>query len=758
MTGPNRRTNTPFATSAERDALGAATWYVRTHRRQETEDDPPSGIATAAEDDYLDALEYARREITRRLVHGVLRGRPDGVPDAHVVDRESPAVPDAAGDTSRTLDGSSLLAAVEPLPESCRLLALQPFPSSETLLVVPIARRHGYDRFRLVGRISRLSMAANATEHGETTSDTLSHPGSVLALLESDGAVCDAEQADRLLEEVTESVVSLALAQLAKPVQARSVAKRVGSAGGTDTGTSGDSVFESVTSGIPAADSAAAFERIVTDGHPFHPAGKIRRGMGAADGLAYAPAFTDRIELRFVAIDRTYALETQAATTDESLTARLLAMVDGLESALKRALPAAEDPNAYAVVPVHPFQFYHTILDRYAAQCADGRVVPIPDCTQPVTPLLNLRTVVPVETESTAITAAAAAGDTNGTNGTGDTDNTASAPHPHLKLPLAVQTTNVVRTLSPQAVTNGPRVTALLNAITERTELESLGVLAESAATAYYAPGDSQPHTEGEAFDDARHLAGLLRTNPLAHSLVTEADDAVPVVASSLLADSPATGRPLVCDLVERYAAATDTTETAAAALSFVDAYADAVVPDQLVLMSGYGVALESHLQNSLIVFERETARPVGTVVRDLGGIRVHSGRLENHGLSFSPYPDSDLDTDDERELYRKLYYALFQNHLAELVVTLVVETGVDERKCWRVIRNHCEQGFDRARMETAGNELDTQIRRDERALFAPQATHKALTAMRLQGKRHEYVTSQVSNPLGHIDRETINF
>ncbi|ELZ14472.1 IucA/IucC family protein [Haloterrigena salina JCM 13891] len=44
-------------------------------------------------------------------------------------------------------------------------------------------------------------------------------------------------------------------------------------------------------------------------------------------------------------------------------------------------------------------------------------------------------------------------------------------------------------------------------------------------------------------------------------------------------------------------------------------------------------------------------------------------------------------------------------------------------------------------------------MRRDGRGLFDEPATHKALTAMRLRGKRHEYVTSEVSNPLSPSNR-----
>ncbi len=691
-------------TSAERETLGAATHYARTN-----------GLAAPAETAYLEALPGARREILRRFVRGLLRGRPADLPNARFVDPATPTVPDEPAPLEG-LGGDELRSLVDPLPEGCRRLALVPFPAAETVLVAPVAARHGYDRFRFSGSMRRWSPESVGRDGA---SRGLEHPVDLVPLLERGGAFSDAEQAERIRLEIAESVANLALARLTGPVHARGIGAAAG----------GESNLEAVASGVPAADPATAFERIVTDGHPFHPSGKIRRGMNAADGLAYAPEFTDRIDLRFVAVDREFALETRAEALESGrtrLTDGLCATFEGLEGALGRAIPADRSSEEYAVVPVHPLQYHRTIPDRYADRIGDGRVVPIPDYTSPATPQLNLRTVVPYDTERTA-----------------------SGPLPHLKLAIPVQTTNVVRTLSPHAVSNGPQVTDVVRTIEKREGLERLGLLAEPAATCYYPPGG--PHPEGEAFDDARHLSGLLRQNPSAHPLVPEG--ALPVVASSLVADVPTTGRPLVCEVIERYGDRTGTSTTDEAALSFLERYADVVVPEQLALLSEYGVALESHLQNSLIVFE--DAEPIATLVRDLGGIRVHRGRLAERGLSLDPYPDSDLEADDAADCYRKLHYALFQNHLAELVATVVSEFSVDERTCWVRIAERCEHAFEAIRAE--GTVSEDRLERDERALFAASTPHKALTAMRLRGKRHEYVTSEVANPLAEGGRDQLD-
>ena len=678
-------------TPTELDALGAATYYARWN-----------GQLSSPETAYVSHLPNARRDICHRFVGGVLRGAPAGLSDPIYLTELSAL--ELAPEIADIVDEAELLVRLQTLLSNEQTIALLPFSASKVVLVVQIEATHGYDRYRL------RSVAIYTPGRGL---DEVKHPKDVVRLVRREGAFIDEQQADRIEAEIDESVANLALARLAGQLNGRRVAEEVQ-----------DSSIDELSKKFPAADPAAALERLVIEGHPFHPSAKIRRGMSPAESLAYAPEFADTIALRFAAVHTDCALETQV-DTNESLTQQLYRMFDGLDASVERALPAERDRDEYAIIPLHPWQFYHTIPDRYRQQLRDRRVVLV-DYSHPVTPLLNLRTTVPYETERTA-----------------------DGPLSHLKLAIGVQTTNVVRTLSPQAVANGPQVTTVLRAIHERESFDTLGFLNESAAACYHAPGG--PHPKGEQFDDARHLSALIRMNPYEHPIVPEG--AVPVVVSSLLATSPVTDQPLICDCIAEYANRMDMTTMATATERFLREYVAVVVPEQLQLLSEYGIALESHPQNSYIVLNR--GRPVAMLVRDFGGIRVHDARLETHGLSLDPYPDSDLDIDSRDELYGKLYYALFNNHLAELIATLVQYTGVDEATCWGIVRSETKKAFAalRSRAVAPAKRIDS----DERALFANPTIHKALTAMRLQGKRHEYVTSHVPNPLANASSQSVS-
>lgn len=675
-------------TSAEQATLGAAAVYASNR-----------GTESCPEEAFIDRLPAARRSICHRLVRGLLRGTPDEIPPYTILSTRNPTLSGDAHDSLRTIGAKPLLQRLQPLSEHCRYVALLPFPASEAVLAAPIKTIHGYDRFHLVGPVQLLT--GTGTDRGP-------HPVELIPLLKREGAFVDDDQAERLTDEIAESVANLALARLATATNTSAV---------SDLPSTPESVLD-VRETLPGADPASALERLAVEGHPFHPSAKIRRGMTPAESLLYAPEFTDTIDVRFVAVEKEYTLQ---AMTDRSLTDLLYDRFTGLEAAVQQAIPTDRAHDEYAVIPIHPWQYYHVIPDRYAEQIAQNRVVPLPEYTWPATPLLNTRTVVPYAP-----------------------DESHAAPLPHLKLAVDVQLTNVVRTVSPQAVYNGPRVTALMDTILKRESFETLGVLSERAATCYHEPGG--PHPDGEEFDNARNLSGLARENPYLHPFVS--DDADPVAVGSLLATSPVTDQPIICDVLDRFVTNSGDTDDKTAATSFFESYVETVVPEQLLLLSKYGIALETHPQNTYVVFD--DGHPVATLVRDLGGIRVLDDRLSRHGMEFDVYPDSDIDAYGPRDLYNKLYYALFQNHFAELIVAVTEHTALNEDFCWESIRTCCRETFDTLRSQP--NIPDEWVNQDEEALFEEPTIHKALTAMRLQGKRHEYVTSRILNPLAPPD------
>jgi siderophore synthetase component len=171
--------------------------------------------------------------------------------------------------------------------------------------------------------------------------------------------------------------------------------------------------------------------------------------------------------------------------------------------------------------------------------------------------------------------------------------------------------TSAVRTVSPAAVHNGPRLSALLLKLTADLPLT---VLAETAAGAVIV--DGRP---------SRHLAHLLREAPG----VGPGEVVLPLAALGV----PGLLREAVGDRPYRWFGALA-----------------AILWSPLITVLDRGVALEAHGQNTLVVLR--DGRPVRIVYRDLGGVRVSARRLRAAGIE-PPDLHGDLPVDDAAALRR---------------------------------------------------------------------------------------------------------
>jgi siderophore synthetase component len=316
------------------------------------------------------------------------------------------------------------------------------------------------------------------------------------------------------------------------------------------------------TAGDP--DGLGRLEQRVLDGHPLHPCCRTRGGMSVADVLAYAPEHRPVIRLRRLAVppDRWYG---------------------------------DSPPVLYA----HPWQAGR-LRERYPWLTDAGE-------TEPVRPLMSLRTVAPLS-----------GGD-------------------HVKTAVDIQLTSAVRTVSPAAVHNGPRLSALLGKLTADLPLI---VLRETAAGAVLIDGVPQ-----------RHLAYLRRRAPR----ISRTETVLPLGALAALLPRITT---------DPYGWWHD--------------LAHLLFPPLLTVLDR-GVALEAHGQNTLLVLDG--TRPARIVYRDLGGVRVSARRLRAHGVEAPPV-EGDLPSDDPEVLRTKLAAAVLGTVAAQLI-TVLARAGADPARLW---------------------------------------------------------------------------
>jgi siderophore synthetase component len=281
-------------------------------------------------------------------------------------------------------------------------------------------------------------------------------------------------------------------------------------------------------------------------------------------------------------------------------------------------------------------------------------------------------------------------------------------PSRHYKTALGVQMTSAVRIVSPAAVRNAPILSALLNSLAADT---GLTVWPEPAAGAVVAEDGSL----------LRELAVSMRRASL------PGPDEVILPLAALAANSPASGRPLIREAV--------TLGYGGHPAGFLADLAGLILLPLLTLLHR-GVALEAHGQNVLVTLAH--GRPTKLSYRDIGGVRVHPGRLRRHGQEV-PSLYGDVMCHDEKELRAKAFASGVMLGIGEPVAVLAREYQLDPAPLWRLVRDKADQVYAR---------LPASAGMDHHVLLNNPLPVKATTAMRLADDPLQDLWAVVPNPL----------
>ena len=165
--------------------------------------------------------------------------------------------------------------------------------------------------------------------------------------------------------------------------------------------------------------------------------------------------------------------------------------------------------------------------------------------------------------------------------------------------------------------------------------------------------------------------------------------------------------------------------------------------------MVKYGIGLEGHLQNSVMVFKEGS--PVRMLFRDWGGARIYRSRIQQHQVQVQFYPSSVTVTDSLKEMHNKVFYTVLQNHCGEFILQVAKHFGLREGELWQEIHRICEEVFDQ--LESFPQYAES-VRIDREALYQAEVDHKSLTKMRLEPEGKEYSYTIVPNPLHEFRRK----
>jgi siderophore synthetase component len=167
-----------------------------------------------------------------------------------------------------------------------------------------------------------------------------------------------------------------------------------------------------------------------------------------------------------------------------------------------------------------------------------------------------------------------------------------------------------------------------------------------------------------------------------------------------------------------------------------------------LTLLSGYGIGFEAHMQNTITVISRATAKPTRILLRDFGGIRVNTDRLRKRGFRTEFFPMSVTIKESMEEVTNKLYYAFFQSVLGELVSELAAEYRIGEMLFWKTIYQKTKVVFQKLKDTHPYPEWSDA---DFEKFVAKEWKFKSLLSMSLIDSEKDYVYTNIDNPFYFI-------
>lgn len=421
-------------------------------------------------------------------------------------------------------------------------------------------------------------------------------------------------------------------------------------------------------------------ESLVLEGHPTHPLTKTKLPLTLEEIRCYAPEFEKIIPLHIMLVSASHMMTTSMENDEQYIVNQIIPeLKDKLQSFLK---PLDLEINNYRAIFVHPWQYDHVIGERFKTWISDKILIPTPFTVESKA-TLSFRTMELLH-------------------------------HPfHIKLPVNVQATSAVRTVSTVTTVDGPKLSYALK--------EMLNIYPELKVAA-------EPFGEYVDVDAdlARQLACIVREKPV---LTQEGST---IVSASLVNRNP------VDDdvIVDSYIKWINNELTTESIEQFIRQYTSTLVRPLIAYIQDYGIALEAHMQNTIVNLGPNYQ--INFLVRDLGGSRIDLQTLKQK-LPDVDITNESLIADSIEAVIGKFQHAVVQNQLAELIHHFNQYDMVNEETLFKIVQQEIEAAID-------VNKNHAQAL--HRVLFGPTISVKALLSMRMENKVKKYLNTELENPI----------
>ena len=445
------------------------------------------------------------------------------------------------------------------------------------------------------------------------------------------------------------------------------------------------------------------------EGHPYYPTWKARPGLTDEEVEQLSPEFNAQVPLRIAAL-RADNAKSESMPHVIDYRAWFAEHFPTQWAQWKASLNSKGlDENQWLPLPIHSWHLQAYVLETFAQEIADGILITDgPDL--PTLPTMSYRTMMPVLDESA----------------------------PLIKLPIAVWMTSELRSLQAKSIHMGPRISTVISKILEtengfdqRLEIfpEEIGVRYKNAVTQDDHPG--------------RHLSVVYRASAPAFE---RNDECLPITVASLFTRLPGSGRPLFTDLIERDGVRAN----AAQVENWFREYAKVVTHPVVAIYLMYGIGLEAHQQNTMVLFSPD-GKARSLLIRDFGDGRTYAPLLEGRGYSLQPHVQPGIlptvFCGDIEPVRMFVLDAAFLTHLHEMALWLTKEYAFNNTRLWQILREETDLAFEAVRDRVAADVWETE----HKAFVEEPWPTRSLLRMHLMQYSNYRLQHTLTNPLASV-------
>lgn len=422
-------------------------------------------------------------------------------------------------------------------------------------------------------------------------------------------------------------------------------------------------------------------------GHPYHPYFHAKIGFSRREVLQYSPEFNAQISLHWCALRKQQTqLTTNQINYSEFLVNQFPKEYKLWQEKLRfKQVEAAE----YYPVPMHPWQWRNQIQNTFSSLIDNKALILMPH-HQLVKPSMSFRTMMPLKEKSCHIEFAS----------TAHTDPTSLSTSTNDNFSFSVWLNQLLE-----------QHQHYQQSLFLAEDLAGLCIQAEHTSAAQ----EKQPIL-------------TLRKNP--GSFLRPRQKMVPLAA--FFAQSPLNNLPLLIEIIN---------SSGLNPIDYFRLYCRQVLTGQLHLLLHYGVALESHQQNTLVIFTNN--KPEALVMREQVKPLICVNAFYQHVVKPVFHPDSTITTDNLPIICQQFTEGNLQNNLVYWLRYLNHYYSLPTEKLWRVIYSELQTALKNL---AHGIEPDL-FKQQSHHLLAEPWQYQCSLSMRLNN-RSSRLSQFIANPL----------